>query len=84
MNSHLPDGFVYTETVVHTPPERYISEAPYQIAIVDIEAIGRKTVRIVAERGDRQVSIGEHVTFEGYHDGVPCYRRSNSSDSSNK
>jgi uncharacterized OB-fold protein len=76
MNTSLPDALVYTETVVHTPPEKYVSEAPYQIAIVDIERIGRKTVRILAERGNQRVSIGERVTFAGYRDGVPCYRRS--------
>jgi uncharacterized OB-fold protein len=87
MHTPLPDGLVYTETVVHIAPERYVSEAPYQIAIVDIAGVGHKTVRILAEAGQRRVSIGERVTFDAYRDGVPCYRRSvdaNSSDSSNK
>ena len=50
-------GTVYTETVVHAAPERFQSEAPYQIAIVDIEGGGRTTVRV---RGAR-VAIGDAV-----------------------
>ena len=30
-------GTVYTETVVHSAPEAYVSEAPYQIAIIALE-----------------------------------------------
>ena len=61
-------GTVYTETVVHAAPERFQSEAPYQIAIVDViadQAVdashhgdgGRTTVRV---RGAR-VAIGDTV-----------------------
>jgi len=72
MNTSLPDGVVYTETVVRTPPEKYVEEAPYQIAIVDLPGAGRKTVRILGE----YVTIGESVSFDSYRDDVPCYRRS--------
>lgn len=72
MNTSLPEGVVYTETVVRTPPEKYAEEAPYQIAIVDLPGIGRKTVRILGE----YVTIGESVSFESYRGGVPRYRRS--------
>jgi uncharacterized OB-fold protein len=72
MNIGLPDGVVYTETVVRTPPEKYAGEAPYQIAIVDLPDVGRKTVRILGD----SVAIGELVTFDSYRDTVPCYRRS--------
>lgn len=71
MDTFLPDAVVYTETVVHTPPEKFVSEAPYQIAIVEIPGIGRKTVRIVGER----VKIGDAVTFHSYRDDIPCYGR---------
>jgi uncharacterized OB-fold protein len=72
MNTSLPDGVVYTETVVRTPPEKYLEEAPYQIAIVDLKGVGRKTVRILGEF----VTIGESVSFDSYRDDVLCYRRS--------
>ncbi|HEX4771820.1 MAG TPA: OB-fold domain-containing protein [Bryobacteraceae bacterium] len=83
MNTRLPDGVVYTETVVHTPPEKYLQEAPYQIAIVNLAGLGRRTVRILGE----YVKIGESVTFDSYRDNTPCYRRAGNtkfSDASNK
>jgi uncharacterized OB-fold protein len=71
MNASLPDGVVYTETIVRTPPEKYLEVAPYQIAIVDLEGVGRKTVRILGE----YATIGETVRFDSYRDDIPCYRR---------
>jgi uncharacterized OB-fold protein len=64
-------GVVYTETVVHSAPERYAAEAPYQIAIVTLEGGGRVTARIVGER----VAIGDRVIEEDRGDGVPCFRK---------
>jgi uncharacterized OB-fold protein len=74
MQEPLPDGIVYTETVVHTAPERYASEAPYQIGIVEIPGHGRVTARIngpAAFRGDAR--IGDRVLFSGWRDGVPHF-----------
>jgi len=51
-------GTVHTETVVHAAPERFTGDAPYQIAIVDLEDGSRITARI---RGQRVV-IGDVVT----------------------
>lgn len=69
-SERLPDGIVYTETVVHAAPENLVSEAPYQIAIVDLEDGGRKTVRIT---GAERVTIGDPVRFSEYRNGVPCF-----------
>jgi uncharacterized OB-fold protein len=67
----MKTGTVYTETVVWSAPERYVSDAPYQIAIVDL-GDRRVTARILGER----VAIGDSVTFVELRDEVPCYRRS--------
>ena len=64
-------GTVYTETLVHAAPERFAGEAPYQIAIIDLEGGGRLTARI---RGDRLV-IGDTVIEADITDGVPFYRK---------
>lgn len=34
----LTAGTIYTETVVHSPPEPLVKEAPYQIAIVELDS----------------------------------------------
>ncbi len=33
-------GTVYTETVVYSAPEAFVQDAPYQVAIVTLEAGG--------------------------------------------
>ncbi len=65
-------AIVYTETVVHSAPERFVSEAPYQIAIVDTQDAGRQTVRIV---GDDRVEVGDRVRFVETRDGIHCYQK---------
>jgi uncharacterized OB-fold protein len=67
---HIGAGTVYTETVVWSPPERYVNDAPYQIAIVDLGE-KRVTGRILGER----VAIGDAVEFVEERDGVEQYRR---------
>ena len=49
---------VYTETVIHSAPESFAAEAPYQIAIIEFEDGRRELVRIEGER----VAIGDNVT----------------------
>ncbi len=71
----LPDAIVYTETVVHSAPERFAAEAPYQIAIVEMEGQERRTVRIRSEPGADRVAIGERVRFVEYRDSMPVYER---------
>lgn len=64
-------GTVYTETVVWSAPEAFVKDAPYQLAIVSLEAGGRMTARIDGER----VAIGDPVDFAGYRDGLPFFRK---------
>lgn len=64
-------GSVYTETVVHSAPERFAAEAPYQVAIVELDGGGRVTVRIEGER----VAIGTRVVEAEAREGVPFFRQ---------
>jgi len=64
-------GEIYTETVVHSAPEALLAEAPYQIAIVALDAGGRLTARIEGER----VSIGDRVDFVEYRNGVAFFAK---------
>ncbi len=68
-------GTVYTETVVWSAPERYVKDAPYQIAIVDL-GDRRVTARILGER----VVIGDAVTFVELRDEVPYFSRNLAAD----
>jgi uncharacterized OB-fold protein len=64
------DGVVYTETVVHAAPEQYTVDAPYQLAIIELDGGGRVTGRIL----DR-AQIGERVRFVEERNGVGYYRK---------
>jgi len=64
----MTTGTVYTETVVWSPPEMYVNDAPYQIAIVDL-GDRRVTARILGER----VAIGDPVEFVEERNGVEYY-----------
>ena len=68
-------GTVYTETVVWSAPERWVADAPYQIAIVDV-GDRRVTARIVGER----VAIGDVVEFVEERDGVAYFRKELATD----
>ena len=70
------EAVVYTETVVHAPPEQYAADAPYQLAIVDLPAGERTTVRILGKTPAERVSIGDRVTFVSETDGVRYDRKS--------
>ncbi len=67
-------GTVYTETVVHSAPEAYVNDAPYQLAIVVREDGTRVTGRILGERA----AIGDAVELVETRDGVPYFRRTSS------
>lgn len=71
----LPNGTVYTETVVFSPPARYKDEAPYQIAIVDLDADRRMTVRIAESNGGGRVQIGDVVRFVQWKDDVAYFQK---------
>jgi len=64
-------GTVYTETVIYSPTEAFMKEAPYQTAIVTLEGGGRVTGRIAGER----VAIGDHVEEVEDRSGVPFFRK---------
>ena len=64
-------GTVYTETVVYSAPEAYVNDAPYQLAIVQLENGRRLTGRI---EGDR-AAIGDRVNFVEFRNNVPYFRK---------
>ncbi|HEX4809335.1 MAG TPA: OB-fold domain-containing protein [Bryobacteraceae bacterium] len=66
------NGIVYTETTVYSPPEQYADQAPYQIAIIDLNGGGRRTVRIA---GGDAVHIADRVQFVEETGGVPYYSK---------
>ncbi len=67
------NGTVYTETVVFSAPEQYVNDAPYQLAIVDLDDGGRLTARILPETG--RVQIGDRVVFAESRNGVVFYAK---------
>lgn len=66
-------GTIYTETIVFSAPEQYVNDAPYQLAIVDLDEGGRVTARIVPESG--RVQIGDRVVFAQERQGVAFYAK---------
>jgi uncharacterized protein len=62
---------VYSETVVHSAPAAFLSEAPYQIAIVSGDDGKRVTGRILGDR----VAIDDPVEVVEDRDGIPCFRK---------
>lgn len=64
-------GVVYTETVIYSAPEAFASEAPYQTAIVSLDAGGRVTGRVLGDR----VRIDDRVVEVEERGGVPYFRK---------
>jgi uncharacterized OB-fold protein len=64
-------GIVYTETVVYSPPEAYVNDVPYQLAIVELEGGRRLTGRIEGERAQ----IGDRVSFVEFRNEVPFFKK---------
>jgi uncharacterized OB-fold protein len=67
----LGTGIVYTETVVYSPPEQYVNDAPYQLAIIELENGRRLTGRIDGERAQ----IGDRVQFVDFRNDVPFFQK---------
>jgi uncharacterized OB-fold protein len=67
----LGAGTIYTETVVYSPPEAYVSDVPYQLAIVELAGGRRITGRVDGER----VQIGDRVHFAEFRNNVPFFRK---------
>lgn len=70
----LAGGVIYTETLVHSAPEQFVAEAPYQLVIVTLDATGAKVTGRM-NPPDRVV-IGDHVDFDHDRNGTPYFRRS--------
>jgi uncharacterized protein len=64
-------GTVYTETVVYSPPEAYVNDVPYQLAIIELENGRRLTGRIDGERAH----VGDRVSFVDFRNAVPFFRK---------
>jgi uncharacterized OB-fold protein len=64
-------GVVYTETLIHSAPEAFVSEAPYQLVIVTLDNGKRVTGRV---SGDR-VAIDDAVVLADERNGVPYFRK---------
>ena len=75
-SSESRDGTVYTETIVHSPPEQYAADAPYQLAIIDVDSGARLTVRILGKEAQERAHIGDRVSFVEERNGVAYYRKS--------
>ncbi|MFB3828304.1 MAG: OB-fold domain-containing protein [Bryobacteraceae bacterium] len=56
---------------MHSAPEAFVSEAPYQTAIIAWDAGGRVTGRILGER----VAIDDRVALVETRNGVPYFRK---------
>jgi uncharacterized OB-fold protein len=67
----MTNGVVYTETVVFAPPEQFVADAPYQLAIISLDNGKRLTARIDGER----VTIGDPVNFVEDRNGIPFFRK---------
>lgn len=64
-------GVVYTETLIHSAPEAFLSEAPYQLIIVSLDEGGRITGRVLGE----PVGIGDSVQLAERRDDVPFFQK---------
>lgn len=69
----MAGGVIYTETIVHSAPEQFVNEAPYQLIIVTLTAGGRVTGRMATN--DR-VAIGETVEFAESRNGIEYFQKS--------
>jgi uncharacterized OB-fold protein len=70
-SSEAKTGTVYSETVIWMAPAGFVDEAPYQLAIVDLDTGERKTVRIAGG----QASIGDRVELDSVRNGVAVFRK---------
>jgi uncharacterized OB-fold protein len=69
------DGVIYTETIIYSPPEQYAADAPYQLAIIDLDNGGRQTVRVLGKTAEEHAHIGDRVSFVEERNGVAYYQK---------
>jgi uncharacterized OB-fold protein len=74
----LRSGMVYTETVVYSPPEAYVNDVPYQLAIVELPSGRRVTGRILTGSDGERAHIGDSVAFAQFRNNVPFFSITNS------
>jgi uncharacterized OB-fold protein len=67
----LGAGTIYTETVVYSPPEAYVNDVPYQLAIIELSSGQRVTGRVDGERAH----IGDRVQFTEFRNSVAFFRK---------
>ncbi len=67
----LGSGTIYTETVVYSPPEAYVNDVPYQLAIIELAGGRRVTGRVNGERAQ----IGDRVAFTEFRNNVPFFKK---------
>jgi uncharacterized OB-fold protein len=60
---------------VYSPPEQFAADAPYQLAIVDLDSGGRLTARVLGKAEEERVRIGDRLEFVEEKDGVAYYRK---------
>jgi uncharacterized OB-fold protein len=65
-------GTVYTETVIHSAPEAFVKEAPYQLIIVTLDDGTRVTGRVA---GAGRVAIDDRVDLAEERNGIPFFRK---------
>jgi uncharacterized OB-fold protein len=70
----MSGGIIYTETLVHSAPEQFVGEAPYQLVIVSLDGGDKKITGRMATH-DR-VAIGDRVAFDHDRNGTPYFRKS--------
>ncbi len=64
-------GVVYTETVVHSAPEAFQADVPYQLVIVTLANGTRVTGRTVGER----LAVDDEVILKDERNGVPFFSK---------
>lgn len=64
-------GTVYTETTIYSPPEAFAAEAPYQLAIIQLDSGARLTARIHGG----PVRIGDRVVLDEVRDSIHFFRK---------
>jgi len=70
----MSGGVIYTETLVHSAPEQFVSEAPYQLVIVTLDSDGTKITGRM-NPPDRVV-IDDRVDFDHDRNGTPYFKKS--------
>jgi uncharacterized OB-fold protein len=65
-------GTIYTQTIVHSAPEAFVADAPYQLVIVRLDDGRRVTGRIA---GSERVAIDDAVELAEERNGTPYFKK---------